>query len=120
MNVVGMYPSCHLLSLRPLPLHLQHCHQTLKSRRVLPTWYILHVSPIFFKKKTSNCSQFAAWATYTDGHLIGVDNEVTQNYMLTLRAFSSLGSVETKDKDHEFRNRWVFLSLVTISTFNNA
>jgi protein EFR3 len=50
-------------------------------------------------------TQFIAWTTYTDGHLVGVDNDVTQNYMSSLRVFSSLGSVEAKTSDYEFRNR---------------
>lgn len=49
--------------------------------------------------------KFATWATYSDGRLIGVDSNVTQDYISSLRQFASLSCVEGKSSDHEFRNR---------------
>ncbi|KAI0736189.1 hypothetical protein C8Q72DRAFT_769172 [Fomitopsis betulina] len=46
---------------------------------------------------------FTAWTTYTDGHLIGVDREVTQDYMSCLQHFADMGKRRTDD--HEIRNR---------------
>ncbi|KAF7967328.1 hypothetical protein HWV62_34705 [Athelia sp. TMB] len=63
---------------------------------------------------------FAAWATYTDGSLIGVDNEVTQGYISILSAFASLASAETKDKDHEFRNRTRLVGLSALASVVNS
>lgn len=48
--------------------------------------------------------QFTAWTTYTDGHLIGVDREVTQDYMSCLQHFADMGKRRTDD--HEIRNRY--------------
>lgn len=47
--------------------------------------------------------QFTAWATFTDGLLIGVDRSVTQDYMSSLEQFSRMGRMDSED--HELRNR---------------
>lgn len=50
-----------------------------------------------------NNYQFTAWTTYTDGHLIGVDQSITQDYMSCLKVFSDLSRGQSKDQ--EMQNR---------------
>ena len=47
--------------------------------------------------------QFTAWTTYTDGHVIGADRDVTEDYISCLEHFSSMG--RAKSADEEVRNR---------------
>lgn len=50
--------------------------------------------------------QFTAWATYTDGTLLGVDESLTQTYLSVLRMFSKMGITDVEKKaDEEFRSR---------------
>ncbi|KAJ7590858.1 hypothetical protein C8J56DRAFT_934069 [Mycena floridula] len=46
---------------------------------------------------------FTAWTTYTDGHLIGTDSNLTKDYLAVLRSFANSSCVELKDL--EVRNR---------------
>ncbi|KAJ7228514.1 hypothetical protein GGX14DRAFT_413541 [Mycena pura] len=48
-------------------------------------------------------SVFTAWTTYTDGHLIGADSNMTRDYVSVLKRFAALGCSEAAD--HEVRNR---------------
>lgn len=50
-------------------------------------------------------SVFAAWAAYTSGQLLGVDQNLTRDYLSLLRGFSTLCTVEAKNNDEETRNR---------------
>ncbi|GJE84131.1 hypothetical protein PsYK624_002070 [Phanerochaete sordida] len=58
-------------------------------------------------------SVFTAWTTYTDGHLIGVDQSITQDYMSCLRAFTALGRFESQDQEVTNRTRLVGLAALT-------
>ena len=51
--------------------------------------------------------QFTAWCTYTDGHVIGVDAAVTQNYLVVIKHFSAQSNTERKSLDPQLRNRLV-------------
>ncbi|TFY61600.1 hypothetical protein EVJ58_g4417 [Rhodofomes roseus] len=64
--------------------------------------------------------QFTAWATYTDGHLIGVDREVTQNYMSCLQHFSSLGTQRLDDRETRNRTRLVGLAALIAAVHSEA
>ncbi|KAJ3551342.1 hypothetical protein NM688_g4760 [Phlebia brevispora] len=58
-------------------------------------------------------SVFTAWTTYTDGHLIGVDQHVTQEYMSCLEIFSHMGKVDGEDAEVRNRTRLVGLAALT-------
>jgi protein EFR3 len=49
--------------------------------------------------------QFTAWTTYTDGHLIGADPNLTQSYMSILQQLGRMSVTESKSSDQEQRNR---------------
>ena len=54
---------------------------------------------------TERTFQFAAWTTYTDGHLIGADRYVTEEHMNCLQVFARMGTIDGPSTDHEVRNR---------------
>ncbi|KAI0092076.1 hypothetical protein BDY19DRAFT_928213 [Irpex rosettiformis] len=58
-------------------------------------------------------SVFTAWTTYTDGHLIEVDQHVAQDYMSCLQIFSLMGRIETPDREVTSRTRLVGLAALT-------
>lgn len=58
-------------------------------------------------------SVFTAWTTYTDGHLIGVDQSITQDYMSCLKVFSDLSRGQSKDQEMQNRARLVGLAALT-------
>ncbi|CAE6418646.1 unnamed protein product [Rhizoctonia solani] len=60
-------------------------------------------------------SVFAAWTTYTDGTLIGVDNPFTSNYLATLSMFAKLCESSGLKGDSENRNRTRIVGLGAIS-----
>ncbi|KIL68102.1 hypothetical protein M378DRAFT_185152 [Amanita muscaria Koide BX008] len=60
-------------------------------------------------------SVFIAWATYTDGHLIGIDANFTQDYLTVLGHFAALSCYDVKD--HEMQNR---TRLIGIAAMNGA
>ncbi|PSS05382.1 hypothetical protein PHLCEN_2v3871 [Hermanssonia centrifuga] len=62
---------------------------------------------------TRAAPNFTAWTTYTDGHLIGVDQNVTQEYMSCLQVFSHMGRVDGEDS--EVRNRTRLVGLATLT-----
>ena len=49
--------------------------------------------------------EFTAWATYTNDQLLGVDQNLTRDYISTLRLFASMCSADAKNNDMEDRNR---------------
>ena len=51
------------------------------------------------------CVQFTAWATYTNGQLLGVDATLTKDYFSTLKRFSEMCVAEVRKGDYEERNR---------------
>ncbi|KZT53297.1 hypothetical protein CALCODRAFT_440295 [Calocera cornea HHB12733] len=59
-------------------------------------------------------SVFTAWTTYTDGGLIGVDDQLTKSYLSVSRHYGHL-SVLVNNKDAELRNRSRLLGLAAIS-----
>ncbi|TFK55899.1 hypothetical protein OE88DRAFT_1652415 [Heliocybe sulcata] len=58
---------------------------------------------------------FTAWTTYTDGHLIGVDNGVTRDYMASLQQFADFSRLNGKVKDDEVRNRTRLVGLSALT-----
>ncbi|KAL0949391.1 hypothetical protein HGRIS_009455 [Hohenbuehelia grisea] len=58
-------------------------------------------------------SVFAAWTTYTDGHLIGADASLTKDYISILQMFSSLSSIEIKDQELRNRTRLIGFAALT-------
>lgn len=60
---------------------------------------VVRVAPIRSFTYSLTRSQFTAWTTYTDGHLIEVDQNVRQDYMSCLQVFSLMGRVESKDEE---------------------
>lgn len=49
--------------------------------------------------------QFRALTTFTDGRLIGVDQNVTKDYLSILESFSKMSTAGSHSEDLEFRNR---------------
>ena len=81
-----------------------------------PTWRSLPVLPASCVPSpppltTPHPFQLTAWCTYTDGHAIGVDPDMTQNYLVVLGQFAKQSVAEIKSVDHELRNRSVSPSL---------
>ncbi|THH15379.1 hypothetical protein EW146_g5089 [Bondarzewia mesenterica] len=60
-------------------------------------------------------SSFTAWTTHTDGRLIGVDNDVTKDYMSILSKFSQMSIASSKTSDKEFRNRTRLVGLAALT-----
>ena len=52
-----------------------------------------------------DASQFTAWATYSDGRLLGIDQSLTRDYVSTMRRFAEMCVKEAKNEDYEDRNR---------------
>ncbi|KAG6333667.1 hypothetical protein ID866_5425 [Astraeus odoratus] len=65
-------------------------------------------------------SVFTAWCTYTDGHIIGVDSGLTQNYLTIIKLFAAQCNTETKSSDHELRNRTRLVGLAAITGVVNS
>ncbi|KAG8906442.1 plasma membrane localization protein [Tulasnella sp. 403] len=61
-------------------------------------------------------SAFTAWATYTDGTLLGVDKELTQTYLNVLRTFSMMSVWDSEKGDDEFRSRTRLVGLAALSS----
>ncbi|KAH7931244.1 hypothetical protein BV22DRAFT_1027474 [Leucogyrophana mollusca] len=65
-------------------------------------------------------SVFTAWCTYTDGHAIGVDAALTEDYLFVLRKFASQSSAEIKSVDNELRNRTRLIGLAALTGAVNS
>ncbi|KAF8138461.1 hypothetical protein EV363DRAFT_1520744 [Boletus edulis] len=65
-------------------------------------------------------SVLTAWCTYTDGHAIGVDAGMTQNYLVVLSHFAKQSIVEIKSVDYELRNRTRVVGLAAITGVVNS
>ncbi|KAF9821208.1 hypothetical protein IEO21_00816 [Rhodonia placenta] len=63
---------------------------------------------------------FTTWTTYTDGHLIGVDQGVTQDYVSCLRQFSAMGGKKVNDTEITNRTRLVGLAALTAAVHSEA
>ncbi|KAH9951692.1 hypothetical protein B0H21DRAFT_186856 [Amylocystis lapponica] len=63
---------------------------------------------------------FTAWTTYTDGHIIGVDREVTEDYISCLQHFSDMGKTMLEDDEVKNRTRLVSLAAITASMNSEA
>jgi hypothetical protein len=59
----------------------------------------------------NGCRQFTAWTTFTDGHLIGTDSNMTRDYLLVLNQFSSLSSSSAADEEVKNRSEYTVVSL---------
>jgi hypothetical protein len=64
---------------------------------------VVRTSPV--TPRPPNRLQLTAWCTYTDGHAIGVDADMTQNYLVVLAHFAKQSTTEIKSVDYELRNR---------------
>ncbi|KAF8351325.1 hypothetical protein F5887DRAFT_203056 [Amanita rubescens] len=58
-------------------------------------------------------SVFTAWTTYTDGHLIGVDETFTKNYESVLLHFANLSHKNAKDQEVRNRTRLIGVAALT-------
>ncbi|CAK5275407.1 unnamed protein product [Mycena citricolor] len=63
-------------------------------------------------------SVFTAWTTFTDGHLIGADSNMTKEYLSTLATFADLSC--SKSKDQEVRNRTRLIGLAALTGALNS
>ncbi|KAL6309605.1 hypothetical protein BKA93DRAFT_274079 [Sparassis latifolia] len=63
---------------------------------------------------------FTAWTTFTDGHLIGVDRDVTQDYLACLESFSAMGTKRSDDAEIRNRTRLVGLAALTAAVNSDA
>ncbi|KAF5388455.1 hypothetical protein D9615_000535 [Tricholomella constricta] len=58
-------------------------------------------------------SVFTAWTTYTDGHLIGTDSSLTNDYQSALRRFSQLSCSSIADREVRNRTRLIGFAALT-------
>lgn len=65
-------------------------------------------------------SVFTAWCTYTDGHVIGVDGGLTQNYLVVVKRFSAQCNAERKSFDNELKNRTRLVGLSAVTGVVNS
>ncbi|KAH7887618.1 hypothetical protein F5I97DRAFT_1951639 [Phlebopus sp. FC_14] len=65
-------------------------------------------------------SVFTAWCTYTDGHVIGADEDLTHNYLSVLRHFSTQCIAEHKSIDQELTNRTRLIGLAAVAGAVNS
>ncbi|KAL4076113.1 hypothetical protein J3A83DRAFT_4089467 [Scleroderma citrinum] len=65
-------------------------------------------------------SVFTAWCTFTDGHVIGVDAGLTQNYLAIIKHFSAQCNTERKSLDHGLRNRSRLVGLAAVTGVVNS
>ncbi|KAI0068810.1 hypothetical protein BV25DRAFT_1844547 [Artomyces pyxidatus] len=60
-------------------------------------------------------SLFRAWTTFTDGRLIGVDQNVTKDYLSILERFARMSTTVSITDDAEFRNRTRLVGLAALT-----
>ncbi|KAG8806280.1 plasma membrane localization protein, partial [Serendipita sp. 399] len=65
-------------------------------------------------------SLFTAWATYTDGRLIGPDLRVTNDYTVVLKTFYERCTVTGKDSEHVNRMRLIGIAAMTAAVSSDA
>ncbi|KAI6163062.1 hypothetical protein EDD17DRAFT_1477213 [Pisolithus thermaeus] len=65
-------------------------------------------------------SVFTAWCTYTDGHVIGVDGGLTQNYLVVVKQFSTQCNAERRSFDDELKNRTRLVGLSAVTGVVNS
>ncbi|KAI6130397.1 hypothetical protein EDD16DRAFT_1882443 [Pisolithus croceorrhizus] len=65
-------------------------------------------------------SVFTAWCTYTDGHVIGVDGALTQNYLVVVKQFSTQCNAERRSFDDELKNRTRLVGLSAVTGVVNS
>ncbi|KAF7301808.1 Cellular morphogenesis-related protein [Mycena indigotica] len=58
-------------------------------------------------------SVFTAWTTYTDGHLIGADSNMTREYINVLKRFAALSCSDVQDQEVRNRTRLVGFAALT-------
>ncbi|KAJ7507965.1 hypothetical protein B0H11DRAFT_1969523 [Mycena galericulata] len=58
-------------------------------------------------------SVFTAWTTYTDGHLIGADSNMTRDYIFTLTKFATLSCSNARDQEVRNRTRLIGFAALT-------
>ncbi|EJD53693.1 hypothetical protein AURDEDRAFT_180118 [Auricularia subglabra TFB-10046 SS5] len=65
-------------------------------------------------------SVFTAWATFTDGNLVGPSGNLTPMYIDCLRHFARLSTVEAVSGDGELRNRTRLVGLAAFTAVVNS
>ncbi|PPQ80962.1 hypothetical protein CVT26_003523 [Gymnopilus dilepis] len=65
-------------------------------------------------------SVFTAWTTYTNGHLIGTDSNVTSDYLTILKQFARHGSLSSSDQETQNRTRLIGLAALTAAINSEA
>lgn len=65
-------------------------------------------------------SVFTAWATFTDGNLVGPDGNLTPTYLNCLRHFARLCLVEAMSNDGELRNRTRLVGMAAFTAVANS
>ncbi|KAG1752645.1 uncharacterized protein EDB91DRAFT_1243408 [Suillus paluster] len=65
-------------------------------------------------------SVFTAWCTFTDGHVIGADSNLAQDYFAVLRQFAQQSTADVKSVDHELRNRTRLVGLAALTGAVNS
>ncbi|EIW82325.1 hypothetical protein CONPUDRAFT_164944 [Coniophora puteana RWD-64-598 SS2] len=60
-------------------------------------------------------SVFTAWCTYTDGHVIGADAMLNQDYLSILHKFADQSVADRKSVDDEMRNRARLVGLAALN-----
>lgn len=73
----------------------------------------LSALPTDLEVVTRAASVFTAWTTYTDGHLIGTDSNMTTDYLLVLDHFASLSSSSPVDEEVKNRTRLIGFAALT-------
>ncbi|KAF4619447.1 hypothetical protein D9613_005352 [Agrocybe pediades] len=65
-------------------------------------------------------SVFTAWTTYTNGHLIGADSNMTKDYLSILKQFATLSSKVSPDQETQNRTRLIGLAALTAALNSEA
>ncbi|KAH9482387.1 Protein EFR3 [Psilocybe cubensis] len=63
---------------------------------------------------------FTAWTTYTNGHLIGADSNMTKDYLSILKQFATLSCSISSDQETQNRTRLIGLAALTAALNSEA
>ncbi|KAJ7684029.1 hypothetical protein B0H17DRAFT_1333101 [Mycena rosella] len=73
----------------------------------------VHAVPGDLEVVARAASVFTAWTTYTDGHLVGADSDMTRDYISALTKFAALSCSEAPDQEVRHRTRLVGFAALT-------
>ncbi|KAF8914044.1 hypothetical protein CPB84DRAFT_1758234 [Gymnopilus junonius] len=82
--------------------------------------FTLNLVPSDLEVIARAASVFTAWTTYTNGHLIGADSSVTNDYLSILRQFASHGALNSPDQETQNRTRLIGLAALTAAINSEA